>query len=228
MHPDLQKYLDGELPREALSPELQAQADAWDALTDAARGFPSATAPSDLARRVMAALPETPAQIGWRERLGSGVQWLLRPREVTLRPVYALPAAAALAAIFFLARALPSEQAAMPPVNHVAGTVTTPCAESAGDVVIYVRFAFQAPGARSVTLAGDFNDWEPDAMPLSDPDGDGIWTGTFALQPGVHKYMFVVDGERWETDPGAERHMDDGFGMRNALIAIAPPVRRAI
>jgi hypothetical protein len=37
--------------------------------------------------------------------------------------------------------------------------------------------------------------------------------------------MFVVDGEVWVTDPRAERYVDDGFGMRNALIAVQPPER---
>ena len=49
--------------------------------------------------------------------------------------------------------------------------------------------------------------------------------GLIALRPGMHKYMFVVNGERWVTDPEAERYVDDGFGMRNAVIAITPPGR---
>jgi hypothetical protein len=39
--------------------------------------------------------------------------------------------------------------------------------------------------------------------------------------------MFLVDGQRWETDPRAERYVDDGFGMRNALINVAVPAGRA-
>jgi hypothetical protein len=50
-----------------------------------------------------------------------------------------------------------------------------------------------------------------------------VWTGRVPLQPGVHQYMFVIDGTEWVTDPGAERWSDDGFGNRNAVLAVAPP-----
>ena len=55
-----------------------------------------------------------------------------------------------------------------------------------------------------------------------------VQTGFVALRPGSHKYMFIVDGERWVTDPGAERYVDDGFGMQNAVITVAPPTVRAL
>ena len=32
--------------------------------------------------------------------------------------------------------------------------------------------------------------------------------------------MFLVDGETWITDPHAERYVEDGYGNRNAVIAI--------
>jgi len=228
MHPDLQKYIDGELPREALSPALRADADAWDRLADAALDLHAEAAPAELTARVLAALP--PASHGADSR-GGAIGWMLRPRTVVMRPVYGLLAAAALAALLLLPRGPSTPVATTAPGGDVAAAGAASL-DVSGDMtpgaVVYVRFVFNAPAAQSVALAGDFNDWETDALPLLDADGDGLWTGTFALQPGVHKYMFVVDGERWETDPGAERYMDDGFGMRNALIAIAAPVRRAI
>lgn len=225
MHPDLQKYIDGDLPREALAPELRAEADAWDRISDAALDLHSDAAPEDLSARVLAALPAAPEQTG----RGGPLDWMMRPRTVRVRPVYGLLAAAALAGLLFLPRMLSTSPAATPAAVENRESAAVPRAgDVASDAIVYVRFAFTAPAAHSVSLAGDFNDWQPDALPLVDADGDGVWIGTFALQPGVHKYMFVVDGERWETDPGAERHMDDGFGMRNALIAITPPVRRAI
>ena len=42
------------------------------------------------------------------------------------------------------------------------------------------------------------------------------------IQPGVHKYMFVIDGTEWVTDPDAERYAEDGFGNRNAVLAVTP------
>lgn len=221
MHPDLQKYIDGELPLDALDAGLRGEAEAWDRLSDAALDLRAEPAPASLVARVMDALPAAaPRHAAWH----GGLAWLLEPRPLQVRPVYGMLAAAALAALLLVPRA--------PQAPADAGGIEVPppaaVVHASAEPIVYVRFSFTAPAAGSVALAGDFNDWQPEGLQLADPDGDGVWTGTFALQPGVHKYMFVIDGEHWETDPGAERHMDDGFGMRNALIAIAPPVRRAI
>lgn len=219
MHSELQRYLDGEITRAELAPELHAEADAWAQLTGAARGMHARSAPADMVQRVLAALPPAPARTpAWRTTLAA---WL-EPREVRVRPVYGLLAAAAIAAVMLLPGrpATPSQPAAMP------GVATAAPQES--EAIVYVRFSFQAPDARTVTLAGDFNDWRADALALTDADGDGVWSGTFALEPGMHKYMFVIDEQHWETDPGADGYVDDGFGMRNALIAIDPPVQRAM
>jgi 1,4-alpha-glucan branching enzyme len=90
--------------------------------------------------------------------------------------------------------------------------------------VVYVQFTLQAPGARSVAVSGDFNQWAADAT-MEDADGDGVWTVRVALEPGLHEYMFVIDGDRWVTDPQAQRYADDGFGNRNAVLAVALPER---
>ena len=35
--------------------------------------------------------------------------------------------------------------------------------------------------------------------------------------------LFVVNGSRWVTDPRATRYSDDGFGNRNAVLAVTAP-----
>lgn len=74
--------------------------------------------------------------------------------------------------------------------------------------------------AHTVAIAGDFNGWNPQANILEDSDGDGIWTGTLNLEPGRYEYMFVLDGEKWFSDPNALRYVKDGFGNRNAILEI--------
>jgi len=46
-----------------------------------------------------------------------------------------------------------------------------------------VQFVISAPEARTVALAGDFNEWDP-SIQLDDVDGDGFWSGRVALEPG--------------------------------------------
>lgn len=214
MHRDLQRYLDGELPRSALAPELAREADEWrELLTDLARlGEPKA--PAWLESRVMASLPASPRDAWWRR----AVRWGIEPHPIRLRPVALLPVAAlAVLLAWPRSRPTPATMAGDAPAGAVAG--------NDGAATVYVQFVLKAPQARSVSVAGDFNAWQPAAAELRDADGDGVWTGFIPLPAGVHKYMFVVDGQRWISDPQAQRYVDDGFGMRNALISVTPPVR---
>jgi hypothetical protein len=220
MNKRLQMYLDGELPFEQLSAEDRAEAEQWDSLLAQARMVGSGPAPSWLETRVMAALPAHPDRVG----LKGVLSWLTDPQVVRLRPISVGLVAAAAAFVLFFAYSGPvkiDQGSLNPPAN-----VHTVAAEPAS--IIYVQFVFASPAASTVTVAGDFNDWDVITTPLTDTDGDGVWTGRVALRPGLHKYMFVVDGEKWITDPQADSYVDDGFGMRNAVLSIAQPITRAI
>lgn len=83
-----------------------------------------------------------------------------------------------------------------------------------------VRFVLPAAGAHQVAVAGEFNGWDSSRTLLNDDDGDGVFHTTLSLERGVYAYMFVVDGERWVTDPFADAFRDDGFGNRNAVVRI--------
>ena len=48
-----------------------------------------------------------------------------------------------------------------------------------------VNFSCFAPGARRVTLMGDFNDWDPGAHPMKrQPDGAWLISGCTVLKSG--------------------------------------------
>jgi 1,4-alpha-glucan branching enzyme len=105
--------------------------------------------------------------------------------------------------------------------------LTKPWSERAGDTDVgpiagrvYVQFVVDVPSAETVHVVGDFTEWEP-SIALADPDGDGVWSGRVALEPGVHEYMFVIDGADWMTDPNASSYHDDGFGQQNAVLAVS-------
>jgi len=61
-----------------------------------------------------------------------------------------------------------------------------------------VLFTLEAPGARCVQLAGDFNGWTPEGNEMQ--SNGRIWTKVVALSPGRHRYRYVVDGD-WKSDP---------------------------
>jgi hypothetical protein len=207
MHPDLQKYLDGELPRTVLPPEAVAELAAWERIDGTVAELRGAAAPAWLEPAVMANVLNRPERVSWPRRAW---RWLLTPRPLQVRPLVPVAAAAALVLSIVLRNDAPA-----PPQGGAAVVAPVP--------VVYVQFALNAAGARTVAVAGDFNDWSVEAGALREVDGTGVWRGLIAVRPGVHKYMFVINGEEWVTDPAAERHVDDGFGMRNALLAVVPP-----
>jgi hypothetical protein len=77
-----------------------------------------------------------------------------------------------------------------------------------------------APGARTVAVVGDFNDWDP-LVHLLVAQPDGWWTIELALPAGHYQYDFWVDGV---LVPPAEEAatVPDGYGGRNGLLVVQP------
>jgi hypothetical protein len=203
MKDELHRQLDGEGPDESQGSGAREDADAWGRLLEAFRSeMAPAPLPPWLETRVMAEIEALP-EPGWLKRLG---RWLLAPRPLRVSPLLAGTTAVAVLALLLFVRP--------PSPGIVQG--------SREDVVVYVQFALDAPGAQSVAVSGDFDGWAG-SHSLEDGNGDGVWTGRIPLEPGVHAYMFLIDGATWQTDPHAERYADDGFGNRNAVLAVAAP-----
>jgi len=85
-----------------------------------------------------------------------------------------------------------------------------------------VQFILETPGAQSVTLAGDFNNWEPAQTPLQ-KSGRHVWQAEIPLTSGRHEYQFVVDG-KWIVDPVANESTPNPFGGQNSVKVVTPPV----
>jgi hypothetical protein len=137
---------------------------------------------------------------------GGLAAWLWRPRAISIgfRPAYAL--AAAVVALVIGAQTTRSRP----------GPAETP--------LVFTQFVLRAPDASRVSLAGDFTGWKPTYTMTRDAQ-QGVWTVVIPLEPGVHTYAFVVDGERWTPDPMAPS-IDDGFGGVNSRVAVLTPDAR--
>ena len=86
-------------------------------------------------------------------------------------------------------------------------------------------FACDSDTAMAVFLAGSFNDWSPNATPMT-RDECGHWSASLLLAPGRYEYKFVVDGE-WRCEPGCtqeEVHCQhciiNEFGTMNRVLEI--------
>jgi Glycogen recognition site of AMP-activated protein kinase len=89
------------------------------------------------------------------------------------------------------------------------------------DTLRLVRLMFDAPDARRVAVAGDFNRWNVAATPLARDERTQRWSVTLALREGEHRYAFVVDGTRWVPDPRAERSVRGANGRIYSLLSLS-------
>lgn len=90
--------------------------------------------------------------------------------------------------------------------------------DKGGPVLIPVRFETTHPTAHAVSVAGSFNDWQPEAKTLH-ADGGGRWHKDTVLSPGTYEYCLVVDG-RWMPDPAAKDSVPNPFGGRNSVLVV--------
>jgi hypothetical protein len=173
------------------------------------RMTPSARFLSELKSKV------EPRRLSWWQRLYAD---LTAPRtlEWNLGGAVAAACVAIIAGVGLFSlrpeRAIEVPIATVPAQTIAAGSTQQP--------TVFVRLVLLQPGARSVSVAGDFNGWNPAQTPLEQSDG-GMWTATIPLKPGRYQYMFVIDGKQWIADPLAAEDATDGFGAQNAVLDVA-------
>ena len=74
------------------------------------------------------------------------------------------------------------------------------------------RVTFSLPGdaarnAKTVSLVGDFNRWDPKATPLKKRK-DGSYSVTVDLEKGrEYEFRYLIDGRTWENDWQADRYV---------------------
>jgi 1,4-alpha-glucan branching enzyme len=81
-----------------------------------------------------------------------------------------------------------------------------------------VTFSIIAPAGRSVTVVGDFTDWQSDRVELS-PHAAGVWQATIRLKPGRYRYAFLVDHAVWRAD-NHEPSAPDDFGRPTSTLTV--------
>ena len=82
-----------------------------------------------------------------------------------------------------------------------------------------VNFICNAPQAQSVSLVGDFNEWNPAAHRMKQMP-DGGWLLTVELKHGHHRYAFLVDGNL-SLDPRAQGITRNDQGERVSLVPVS-------
>ncbi len=116
------------------------------------------------------------------------------------------------------------------PVASVAPIAATP---PAGDMVLQPvadvkrdpnapqlqQFLLIAPNAKSVSLVGDFSDWDDTRYQMERVSEDGAWSITIPLVPGRYEYQFEVDGAQRVNDPTRPQTSSE-FGSANSVVTV--------
>lgn len=184
---------------------------------------------SETIDRVIAALSEpVTVRPAWRAELLAGIHCEPERPERTaatrwsFRPVIATAAAIACMMVGVAIGALVLGRQERAPgasdvLTNVTSTMPMPGERAA---VSIVRFVFVAPpNARRVSVVGDFNRWNPAAMPMQRSADGRAWLLDVPLTPGRHVYSFSVDGEL-ASDPAAPQSGDDDFGVPSSVVLV--------
>ncbi len=83
-----------------------------------------------------------------------------------------------------------------------------------------VLFTYYAPKAETVTIAGNFNNWNAESNPLT-KNKNGVWYIILPLGKGKIQYKFVVNGSDWKPDPNNKKTADDGYGGVNSVFVVS-------
>lgn len=103
---------------------------------------------------------------------------------------------------------------------------TAPAGSSSGclyNVTFQVNMNTTALNADDVVYVnGTFNDWCGECAPMTDTDGDGIWTFTYAYAPGTYEFLYTINGwtasESLEVGGTCDYLPNDTFANRGFLL----------
>ena len=82
-----------------------------------------------------------------------------------------------------------------------------------------IDLVFNHPNARSVCVAGSFNNWDQSKTPMQKGNDGSSWKVTVPLRPGRYEYRFVVDGQ-WMSDPNAKETTRNDYGSTNSVLVV--------
>ena len=82
-----------------------------------------------------------------------------------------------------------------------------------------VLFSVSAEPGSKVAVSGDFNNWDPAGRPMEDKNGDGNYSVTILLVPGVYEYKFIVN-DTWSIDPNCAEWVQNSFGTLNSVLRV--------
>lgn len=87
------------------------------------------------------------------------------------------------------------------------------------------KVTFSAPktlsnSIKKIQLVGEFNAWDTKCVPMK-KNKTGDYTTVLELQPGKeYQYKYLVNGDRWDNDPDADKYIMNEFQSENSVIVL--------
>lgn len=100
-----------------------------------------------------------------------------------------------------------------------AASKATPKKSAARPAKKRVTFALTANAGSKVFVAGDFNNWDPTATPLTDKKTPGEFVATVSIPSGTYEYKFVING-CWQVDTNNKEWVQNSLGTLNSVLRV--------
>ena len=82
-----------------------------------------------------------------------------------------------------------------------------------------VKFQIKAETGKVVSVAGTFNNWNPEESRLKEKGKTGVYTAALSLSKGRYEYKFIIDGA-WCVDPECPEWVPNNYGSLNSVITV--------
>lgn len=173
-------------------------------------------------QRVMAAIEPAVIPISVHRSRQEARPWYRRTFSFSVSQVAGLAAAAALVGVVSMKamKTQATEQASVAASSPDELTLR-PVAKVTRDpsALVPMQFIVVAPTASSVSLVGDFTDWDASRVKMERVSDEGAWMVTVPLAPGRYEYQFEIDGKQRITDPTRPQTSSD-FGSANSVVTV--------
>ncbi|MEI6894157.1 MAG: isoamylase early set domain-containing protein [Colwellia sp.] len=82
-----------------------------------------------------------------------------------------------------------------------------------------VTFEFERNDVKSVSLHGDFNDWQAIEMKFI-KKSQSFKTKVRLPKGGTYHFRYLLDNTEWENDHAADQYLPNEFGSDNSVVTL--------
>ena len=77
-----------------------------------------------------------------------------------------------------------------------------------------------ADTAKHINLAGDFNNWDMESIPMKKIKGGGFSASVNLIQGREYEFKYLIDGKIWLNEPEADMLVPNVFLSKNSVVIV--------